>query len=95
MTENIDDIMAVLRPLIERPEMLANERVFNRPTAEAPAYDTAVEQEIIDLLGPVPVTVDELIRLSAAPVQQVHLVLLQLELSGRLTTEPGGKISLI
>ena len=40
-------------------------------------------------------TVDELISQSGAPVQQVHLVLLQLEMAGRLTTEPGGKISLI
>ena len=40
-------------------------------------------------------TVDDVIEQSGASVQQVHLVLLQLELSGRLTTEPGGKISLI
>ncbi|MDA8623796.1 hypothetical protein N9W39_03250 [Alphaproteobacteria bacterium] len=30
-----------------------------------------------------------------APVSSVHLVLLELELAGRLTQEPGRKISLI
>ncbi|MDB2626469.1 hypothetical protein N9Y64_03765 [Alphaproteobacteria bacterium] len=32
---------------------------------------------------------------SAAGVSSVHLVLLELELAGRLTQEPGRKISLI
>jgi predicted Rossmann fold nucleotide-binding protein DprA/Smf involved in DNA uptake len=40
-------------------------------------------------------TIDELIEAANAPVSTVHLVLLELELAGRLTQEPGGKISLI
>lgn len=46
-------------------------------------------------IGPVPMSVDELVEAANAPVRAVHLVLLELELAGRLTQEPSGKICLI
>lgn len=95
ITESVDDVMNVVGPLLRQTDMQAKSTGFSGPTSPPPEFDAAIESEIIDLLGPVPMTVDELISQSGAPVQQVHLVLLQLELAGRLTTEPGGKISLI
>lgn len=95
ITEGVDDVMQTIRPIIEHSDMQAKDTPFTPPQTSPPQFDAAMEREIIDLLGPVPVTVDELISQSGAPVQQVHLVLLHLELAGRLTTEPGGKISLI
>lgn len=63
--------------------------------AEPDPPDDELRALIIELMGPVPMTIDELIEAANAPVSTVHLVLLELELAGRLTQEPGGKISLI
>ena len=95
ITETVDDVMNVIGPLIRRTDIQAKASNFAKPNRQPPEFDVTIERAIINLLGPVPMTVDELIGQSGAPVQQVHLVLLQLEMAGRLTTEPGGKISLI
>ena len=50
---------------------------------------------IIDLLGPSPVSLDDLIRMSGASPTIVRTVLLELELAGRLERHGGGMISLI
>ncbi|MGC6328055.1 DNA-processing protein DprA [Rhizorhabdus sp. FW153] len=49
---------------------------------------------VLGLLGPVPLPVDELIRLCGAPAPAVQVVLLDLELAGRLERHAGGKVSL-
>jgi DNA processing protein len=49
---------------------------------------------ILDLLGPTPVPVDELIRQSCLPPAIVQTVLLELELAGRLERHAGGRASL-
>lgn len=49
---------------------------------------------VIDLLGPAPVPVDEVIRLSALSPAIVQTVLLELELAGRLDRHAGGRVSL-
>jgi len=61
------------------------------PDADA---DERARRTILDLLGPVPLPVDELIRQAgiAAPIAQT--VLLELELAGRLERHAGGRVSL-
>jgi DNA processing protein len=49
---------------------------------------------IEDLLGPSPVPVDEIIRLSGAPSGAVQMALLELDLAGRLDRHAGGKVSI-
>ena len=49
---------------------------------------------IMTALGPAPVEIDELIRHTGLPAQSVYLVLLELDLAGRLYRHPGGLISL-
>jgi DNA processing protein len=46
------------------------------------------------LLGPSPVPVDEIIRLSGASFGAVQMALLELDLAGRLDRHAGGKVSL-
>lgn len=53
-----------------------------------------IRGRIEGLLGPSPCVVDDLIRLSSASARQVQLVLLELEVAGRLERHPGGRISL-
>lgn len=47
-----------------------------------------------ELLGPSPVPVDEIIRLSGAPSGSVQMALLELDLAGRLDRHAGNKVSL-
>jgi DNA processing protein len=44
-------------------------------------------------LGPAPVEIDELIRQLGAPAAAVLTVLLELELAGRCTRQPGNRVS--
>ena len=69
-----------------------------RPFAAAPAAPEAGDTErrgVAELLGPTPVAVDELIRQSRQPSATVQLVLLELELAGRLERHAGAKVSLV
>ena len=49
---------------------------------------------IVTALGPSPIEIDELIRHTGLPAQSIYLVLLELDLAGRLYRHPGGLISL-
>ncbi len=57
--------------------------------------DDSTRAALIDLLGPVALPIDELIRQSGAPAGIVQMVLLELELAGRLDRHAGGRVSLI
>jgi len=52
-------------------------------------------QTLLDLLGPSPVSVDDLARQSGIPVQTVQSVLMELELGGRLERHGGNAVSLM
>ncbi|KQX18197.1 DNA processing protein DprA [Sphingomonas sp. Root50] len=57
--------------------------------------DEPTRARLTDLLGPVPLPIDELIRQSGVPAAIVQMVLLELELAGRLDRHAGGRVSLI
>lgn len=59
---------------------------------EAPLDPAA---RITELLGPVPISVDELIRASKVQAREVKAVLLELELAGRLERHGGDLVSLV
>jgi DNA processing protein len=67
------------------------------PSTYEPAQETNGEDAlgmVEELLGPSPVPVDEIIRLSGAPSGAVQMALLELDLAGRLDRHAGGKVSL-
>ena len=89
LIQNASDVVEALRPsalrLAEPP----------RAPFEPPAEPREAERQAIqDLLGPVAVAVDELVRLSGASPAEVQLVLLELDLAGRLDRHAGGRVSL-
>jgi DNA processing protein len=88
------DVIAVLQPILGRPlELGAGE-----PERTAPAPESGPEaterSRITALLGPTPVLVDDLVRLSGSPPGMVQTVLLELDLAGRLERHGGGLVSL-
>jgi DNA processing protein len=54
-----------------------------------------VRDEVLSLLGPSPVTVDELLRQCHCSAPVMGMVLLELDLAGRLERHPGNRVSLL
>lgn len=52
-------------------------------------------EEIFDLLSASPLLIDELIRTSDLPAEQVSTILIELELAGRVERHPGNRVSRI
>ena len=91
ITEAADVINAV-EPIMERPISL-REPDGNEPLDFDP--DATDRNRIIGLLGPAPLSLDDLIRMADASPAVVRVVLLELELAGRLERHGGGMVSLI
>jgi DNA processing protein len=91
LIQSVDDILETIRPIDARAV-----RAPGVPFAPQPPLDATdrERQSVLGLLGPVPVTVDELIRQSGLAPAAVQTVLLELELAGRLERHAGGKASL-
>ena len=86
------DVLETIRPIDARM-VRAPGATFGSPPPDD-ADDTA-RRVVTDLLGPVPVAVDELIRQSGSSPAIVQTVLLELELAGRIERHAGGRLSLI
>jgi DNA processing protein len=71
--------------------------IFHAP---APGFDPddadldAAREKILTLLGPTPVAIDEILRQSGFAPARLALILLELELAGRLSRHAGGQVSL-
>ncbi len=63
--------------------------------ASAAACSEAMRERVISLLGPSPISVDELARVAEAPARDVRSILLELELAGRLERHGGDLVSLV
>ena len=89
------DVLEQLAPLVTAPRP-ADETLEEPPdfsTTPPPGDDERAS--VIEALGPVPVGVDELIRHTGLHPAQVFMVLLELDLAGRLERHPGGMVSLV
>ena len=87
------DVLETLRPI---GGGVASPRMPYEPAVPDAALDpdSDARARIEDLLGPSPVVVDELVRQSGASAGEVQLVLLELDLAGRLERHAGGRVSL-
>jgi len=98
ITTTPEDVLEALRPLSE-PDLFTP-----RPGAGEPAEDVAPglrlppsdgeRDRIADALSQVPAEIDEIIRHTRVPAATVYLVLLELDLAGRLQRHVGGGVSL-
>ncbi|WP_322517400.1 DNA-processing protein DprA [Rhodopseudomonas palustris] len=86
------DIIQAVSPILERPIELPGREPDHPPPASDP--DPSDRSRIVNLLGPSPVGIDDLIRLSGISPAVVRTVLLELELAGRLERHGGGLVSL-
>ena len=91
LVQSVADILEAVRPIDPRSVRAPASGFASEPAAEP---GDAERGRVEGLLGPVPVPVDELIRQAALPAAMVQLVLLELELAGRLERHAGGRVSL-
>ena len=93
------DVTAALRPIFERPLQLSAQEP-DRPITPSESGDPGEPGDkerarLVTLLGPIPVGIDDLIRLSGLPPAIVRTLLLELELAGKLERHGGGLVSLV
>ena len=91
LVQNAEDVLEAIRPLRLGPLRESRDDYGAAPSGiDAEEADRRV---VADLLGPTPVAVDEIIRQSSLPAAIVQMLLLELELAGRLERHAGGKVS--
>jgi len=83
-------------------ESAAATRIYEPPDERAPEGPASQSRSGIDaygvvtaLLGPAPVTVDELIRVAGLSAREVHGVLVELDVAGRLERHGANAVSLV
>ena len=91
LVQSADDILEAVRPIDRRAVRAAGTGFRPAPSRDP---NDAERTRVIDLLSPVPVGVDELIRQSGIAPALVQIVLLELELGGRIERHAGGRVSL-
>lgn len=94
-----EDILEAITPSDGQITLMFENRNGPAPIAGDPAGSPYSGEEpdrarIVESLGPAPVEIDDLIRFSGASPSQVQLVLLELDLAGRLERHAGNRVSL-
>ena len=89
LIQNAADVAEAVRPY---QSTVRSTPARYEPAEEVNGHDALGLVE--GLLGPSPVPVDEIIRLSGAPSGSVQMALLELDLAGRLDRHAGNRVSL-
>jgi DNA processing protein len=88
------DVIAALEPILGRGYDLSVQEPDAPMSPDTEPGDDE-RSRIISLLGPTPVAIDDLVRLSHTSAAVVRTVLLELELAGRVERHGGGMVSLV
>ena len=95
LVTDVRDVIDAVAPILGGAP--ASDHVFSAPTpGEAPPPEPAEDERarIVEALGPTPVEIDEIIRFTGVPARSVHVILLELDLAGRIERHPGQRVSL-
>lgn len=89
------DVIDHIRPLTGAP--VAERPVFEEPPdfAATPPPGEDDRARVLEALGPTPIGVDDIIRHTGLHPAQVFMILLELDLAGRLERHAGGMVSLL
>jgi DNA processing protein len=91
------DVIEAMAPLTRMdlfaPQQVSEPIIEDERAMSLPPSETERDR-IMTALGPAPVEIDDLIRHTGLPAQSVYLVLLELDLAGRLHRHSGGMVSL-
>jgi DNA processing protein len=108
LIRHANDVLEVLSPLVERrtvplPRPKSSQPRFDFSAADetpsAPAQPVSTgdpdQDRLIAVLGPSPVAMDDLVRASGLEARRVQLILLDLDLAGRIERHGNGMVSLL
>lgn len=93
-----EDVLEALQPLVQRD--LFSQKSVHEPgendggRGDYLAPDDDARTRIISALSPSPAEIDDIIRHTGLPAQTVYLILLELDLAGRLVRHASGLVSL-
>lgn len=93
LVQSAADVIDTVKPFGQR-SLWSPSSPYNGASSAAVDASDPERKAVEALLGPTPVPVDEIIRLSELPPAIVQTVLLELELGGRLERHAGGRASL-
>ena len=91
------DVLEILDPMLEAPHSHVGtllepvEEPFHDPASPLPDE----RERVLLALGPTPCTVDELIAHCGSSAATVQMILLELQLAGRLDRQEGGHVALV
>ena len=93
MVTSVDDVVSEIAPMLARPRPSSEH--FAEP-ADEPLLDAdeSDRERILGALGQAPVEIDEIVRFTGIAPAVVHLVLLELDLAGRIERVGSQKIQL-
>lgn len=97
VTTKADDVLQALAPLSDIDlfsDPGANEPGGDPERQPSPPPSDSERARITDALGPTPVEVDDIVRHTGLAPSAVYLVLLELDIAGRLHRHPGGLVSI-
>jgi DNA processing protein len=92
LIQNAADVLEAVRPI--QPTLASPRSAYTSGEPQWMDGDAGTLGIVEELLGPSPVPVDEIIRLSGAPSGAVQMALLEIDLAGRLDRHAGGRVSL-
>lgn len=93
LVTSVSDVLEALTALRDRPITLrVEEEAADQPGTPEPSED--LRGRFLALLGPTPIAVDDLVSMSGSGAAGVQILLLELELAGRLERHAGGRVSL-
>jgi len=98
LTSEAEDVIAALAPMAGPAQPLGqlplglDEEPHRDAMGALPTQSN--RQRLIEALGPTPVEIDDLVRHIGLPPADVYMVLLELDLAGRLERHPGGMVSM-
>lgn len=99
LTTTAEDVLTALAPMSGKPARSQGElfpvEVQEIATEDRADPTTAERSQVTEALGPAPVAIDEIVRHTGLLPAQIYVVLLELDLAGRLARHPGGLVSLL
>lgn len=102
LVTSADDVIEALNPLIGRETIHSDEdqpdllKQFDEPPEPPQAITTDEQRDILlDALSVVPIDVDSLVRHTSLDASSALLILLELDLAGRLLRYPGNQVALV
>ncbi len=87
----LEGLSGRIQPVLPLQHRLLEEG--RQPPSPPSEPDDRLRRVVLSALGPAPVDLDELIRATGADAREIHVVLLELELAGRIERHRGNKIS--